>query len=182
MTILSIDPGPTESAWVLWQPDPPRVLGHAIEENPTLRNRLRNPYTRNPYAAADHFASTDMVALECMVSSRGMPVGAETLTTMRWVGIFEGAWMQDRWDASLCQLVSRDKVKLHLCGRMQARDSNIRQALIDRFGAPGTKAKPGILHGLRADEWQALAVGVYVADALQARGAVALETIGETEA
>jgi hypothetical protein len=44
---------------------------------------------------------------------------------------------------------------------MRAKDSNIRQALIDRFGEPGTKKVPGLLYGIKKDEWSALALGVF---------------------
>jgi hypothetical protein len=55
-------------------------------------------------------------------------------------------------------------VKLHLCESVRANDSNIRAALIDRFGpgkekAVGRKATPGPLFGLKGDEWSALAIG-----------------------
>jgi len=150
--ITAIDPGPRESAYVTWRPDPPRVLAHGIDLNGDIRQRIRNGWD----------FETDRLAIECIVSSRGMPVGAETFTTVRWVGIFEEAWGREELNGAI--LVPRDKVKLHLCGQMKARDSNIRQALIDRFGASGTKKQPGILYGLRRDEWAALAVAVYVAD------------------
>ena len=52
----------------------------------------------------------------------------------------------------------------------KAKDSNIRQALVDRFapGQPnygkGTKAQPGWFYGFNADIWQAYALAVYAAD------------------
>ena len=53
---------------------------------------------------------------------------------------------------------------MHLCGNMRARDGNIRQALLDRFGgkdrAIGRKGSYGPLHGISGDCWSALAVGV----------------------
>ena len=56
------------------------------------------------------------------------------------------------------------------CHGSRAKDTNIRQALVDRFapGQPnhgkGTKAEPGWFYGFRADVWQAYALAVYVAD------------------
>jgi hypothetical protein len=47
---------------------------------------------------------------------------------------------------------------------MKAKDGNIRQALIDRFGPVGTKKNPGWFYGFSGDVWQAYAVGVTYAD------------------
>lgn len=57
----------------------------------------------------------------------------------------------------------RRAVKLALCGDSRAKDANIRQALIDRFGgsaAIGRKAAPGPLYGISRDVWSALAIAV----------------------
>jgi hypothetical protein len=59
---------------------------------------------------------------------------------------------------------------LHHCHSAKAKDSNIRQALADRFapGEPnygkGTKANQGWFYGFSADVWQAYALAVYAAD------------------
>jgi hypothetical protein len=75
-----------------------------------------------------------------------------------WVGRFIEMSVAD------AALMPRKDVKLHLCGQTRAKDSNIRAALIDRFGgkekAIGKKASPGPLYGLKADAWQALALAV----------------------
>jgi hypothetical protein len=61
-------------------------------------------------------------------------------------------------------LLPRRAVKLALCGDSRAKDANIRQALIDRFGgkdaAVGRKAAPGPLYGISRDVWSALAIAV----------------------
>jgi hypothetical protein len=56
--------------------------------------------------------------------------------------------------------IPRLKVKLHLCHDSRAKDANIRAALIDRFGKPGTKKNPGALYGVTRDLWSALAVAI----------------------
>ncbi len=66
--------------------------------------------------------------------------------------------------------VFRKQIKMHLCGTAQAKDSNIKQALVDRFTpgqknyGKGTKKEPGWFHGFAADVWQAYALAVYYID------------------
>ena len=88
-----------------------------------------------------------------------MAVGAEVLETVFWSGRFAEAV-----DPTPVQRLGRKAVKVALCGDARAKDPNVRQALIDRYGgkerAIGTKAVPGPLHGVAKDVWAALAVGV----------------------
>ena len=53
---------------------------------------------------------------------------------------------------------------MNLCYDSRAKDGNIRQALIDRFGPVGTKKAPGWFYGVSKDVWAAVAVGVTWAD------------------
>jgi len=66
--------------------------------------------------------------------------------------------------AARMRLVPRRDVKMHLCSSVRAKDGNIRQALIDRFGADGTKRKPVPLAGISQHRWAALAVAVTAFD------------------
>jgi hypothetical protein len=104
----------------------------------------------------DH-GQTDLV-IE-MIASYGMSVGAEVFETCFYIGRF--------FQTSIvpAHRLFRSEIKMHLCGNMRAKDANIRQALIDRFGpgkdrAVGTKANPGPLYGVKADVWAALALAV----------------------
>lgn len=123
------------------------------------------------YGKLDNQALLDRLSVECstadrmaieMVASFGMPVGSEVFDTCVWIGRFIQAW-----NGSSSRVFRRD-VKLHLCGQARAKDGNVRQALIDRWGgkekAIGTKLAPGPLRGVSADVWQALAVAVTFAD------------------
>jgi hypothetical protein len=87
-----------------------------------------------------------------MVASYGMPVGKEIFETVLAIGQMVEAWRGQH------TLIYRKDVKMHLCGSMKAKDSNIRQALIDRHGEPGTKNSPGATYGISKDVWSALAV------------------------
>jgi hypothetical protein len=113
-----------------------------------------------------------------MVASYGMAVGKEVFETCVWIGRY--AQLADVYATTIpCDLVYRRDVKLHHCGTTKAKDSNITQALIDRFapGQPnrgkGTKAAPGWFHGFAADMWQAHALAVLTADRLHQRAGVA---------
>ena len=150
--ILGLDPGNTRSALVAL--DGTRVaFAHLLENGEMLA-----------WLERYQFAPIDMLVIE-RVESFGMAVGAEVFETVFWSGRFAEAWAQRacRWD----RLTRRD-VKLHLCRTSRAKDANIRQALIDRYGgkdaAIGRKAMPGPLYGLKADLWAALAVAVTYAD------------------
>lgn len=152
ITILAIDPGPEESAWVLWNGQ--FILGKAIENNEFLISKIRNLVM----PSAPH-----ILALEEVRNTYGMPAGISICKTIFWTGRFYEAW-QTSIPNSQIVLVPRIDVKMYLCKTAKARDSNVRQALIDRFGKPGNKNNPGILYGVKKDMWQALALAVYVYD------------------
>jgi hypothetical protein len=162
-TILAIDPGNTESAWVVVDATTRRPLHFAKQPNADV---LRICYGYGPNVTYDH------VAIE-MIRSYGMAVGAEVFETCVWIGRFtEALTVPDTASIGAVDtdLVYRSEVKLHHCHSTKAKDSNVRQALVDRFatGQPnhgkGTKAEPGWFYGFRADVWQAYALGVYIAD------------------
>jgi hypothetical protein len=145
--VLAIDPGYEISAWVRF--DGRRVLGHAIEPNAALEERLLT-LPEGDVAA---------VVLE-QIESYGMAVGREVFETVFWTGRFFAA------SAGLGRVerMPRKVVKLHLCQSARAQDSNIRVALLDRFGGPavaiGKKKTPGPLFGIKSHLWAALALAV----------------------
>jgi hypothetical protein len=100
-----------------------------------------------------------------------MAVGAEVFETCVWIGRFHSHI--EGWLLVDPVLVKRQPIKLHHCHDSRAKDTNIRQALVDRFapGQPnhgkGTKAEPGWFHGFHSDVWAAYALAVYVADTMQ---------------
>lgn len=151
--IVAIDPGNASSAWCVL--DGERVLGFAKEPNSEVLIRCRREWS--PLDAR----GCDLLAVE-MVQSFGMPVGREVFETVLWTGRYIEAWERRQ---GKFQLVYRKDVKLYLCQSMRAKDSNIRAALLDRFGpgrekAIGNKRQPGPLYGLSGDCWSALAVGL----------------------
>lgn len=166
MRLLAIDPGNTHSGVALVDTVDCRPLHIAKVDNDALLQQLRD----NTLDARHH-------AIE-MVASYGMAVGREVFDTCVWIGRFQQAIdtaNRSDPDWGRVDLVFRRDVKLHMCGQTRAKDSNIRQALVDRFapGEPnhgkGTKARPGWFYGFGADIWQAYALAVTMADRHEGR-------------
>lgn len=140
MNYLAIDPGTTQSGWVLFNGQ--RVLESGTEPNADVLRLIQR-------------SEADVLAIE-RFEARGMPIGDDSIETMLWTGRFQQAWRSP--DSVL--LVKRSTVKLHLCGTSRAKDPNVRQATIDQVGAPGLKRTPGPTFGVTGHAWQALAVAV----------------------
>ena len=157
MRILAIDPGPIESAYVVIDADDCRPIDFGKIENEALRAHI----------LCGNVAA-DRSAVE-MVASYGMAVGAEVFDTCVWIGRY-----LEVLELTEPQRVKRLPVKLHHCHDSKAKDSNITQALVDRFApgqsnhGKGTKAAPGWFYGFHKDIWQAYALAVYAADKLNA--------------
>lgn len=150
--VLAIDPGSTESALVWYCTDTRSVLDKHKGDNHGARNLVWQ-------------SNVDHLAIE-MAASFGSKVWDQVFTTVRWTGRFEEAWLAKptrREEDSITRIVRRE-VKLAIAGSPSAKDGQIRNCLIDRWGgkdkAVGTKAQPGPLFGVRADMWQALAIAV----------------------
>lgn len=164
MKVLAIDPGPQESAAVIYD----AVVRQPLKWSKTLNAHLLD---------ALDYTDADDLAIE-MVASYGMAVGVTVFETCVWSGRFIERWMTPSLSGSVFitgsppafsraepRRIYRCDVKLHLCGSARAKDSNIRQALIDRYGpgkekAVGRKASPGPLYGMKADCWAALGVAI----------------------
>lgn len=143
--ILAIDPGNEQSAYVFLKERDLSPQSFAKCDNVELLYMIRKLY------------KPEHVAIE-MIASYGMAVGKEVFETCVWIGRFQEALIQN--DAKNIHYIYRKEEKINLCGSMKAKDSNIIQALKDRFGDKGTKNKPGWFYGFSKDIWQAYAVGV----------------------
>lgn len=149
---MAIDPGPQDSALVVLASGQRVPVHSRMPNEQLLRNLLGIPMT-----------CADVLVIE-QIASFGMAVGAEVFETCVWTGRFIQAW-EGRHQHIPWTRIKRHEVKSELCKTQKAKDANIRQALIDRFGpgkekAIGTKRNPGPLYGIAGDEWSALAVAV----------------------
>lgn len=111
------------------------------------------------------------------VACYGMSVGAEVFDT-----VFFSGQLAQRLRRLAVNRVERRVVKMHLCGTMRAKDSNIIQALKDRFGDKGTKPNPGFFYGFSKDIWQAFALAVAWVDMQEPHEAVQNDTQGTSNA
>lgn len=152
--IIAIDPGNIQSGFVVVEHDG-REITRVLD-----KGKADNDYILTLLAC---YSGYDL-AIE-MIASYGMAVGAEVFDTCVWVGRFwqEGQRFADR---DRMRLVYRMEEKLCLCRSLKATDSNIAQALVDRYapGQPrrgkGTVKNPGFFHGFSKDIWSAMAVAV----------------------
>lgn len=136
--------GNIESAYCIIDSETYKPMFFAKVENEKLLNFILN-------------SEFDEIVIE-MIASYGMPVGKEVFETCVWIGKFAQASNLKE------EYVYRKDEKINLCGSLKAKDSNIRQALIDRFGIVGTKKNKGWFYGFKSDIWAAYAVGVTYLD------------------
>jgi hypothetical protein len=141
--LLAVDPGTDASGYVLFDRAEQRVVESGVLPNDKMLEKCLLNYP---------------LAIE-MIASYGMSVGQEVFETCVWIGRF----MQAHEPYATDRVYRRD-VKLHLCGTPRAKDTNIWQALVDRFGPVGTKKAPGVLYGVKSHARAALALAVTWAD------------------
>lgn len=148
MYIYALDGGPKESHWLLYDPFSKTVLGFGTKENDSLFDGVEQ--------------TTKILVLERLQSFM-IRAGTDVFNT-HW----ESARLYERWKGPKTWL-RRGDVKLHLCGRVTARDADVRAALIDRFGpgktkAIGLKKNPGPLYGITKHHWSTLALAITYQD------------------
>lgn len=153
--IYAIDPGTTQSALVIYDQRMKAIVSATTLPNDQINQRLRE---RTPRFIGD------TLVIE-KVASFGMPVGAEVFETVWWSGRFAETWLRESKDFARFGQLTRNTIKTHLCRSVKAKDANIRQAILDRFGsekaiAIGNKKNPGPLYGVVGHEFAALAVAL----------------------
>lgn len=149
MTVIAVDPGPKQTAIVVW--DGVEVLYKEILENEVALLAVHDLGT--------DYGPDTLVAVE-MIASYGMAVGRDVFETCVFIGR-----ILERTGFCNAKRVYRQPVKLWHCNSAKAKDSNVRQALIDKYGEPGTKRNPGATYGLSKDLWAAFAIATYITEA-----------------
>ncbi|MDY3987732.1 MAG: hypothetical protein UGF45_13255 [Massilioclostridium sp.] len=169
--VLAIDPGNIQSAYVLVETGTLRPVKFGKIKNEDL---LELCYSFN-------CENVGHIAIE-MVACYGMAVGKSVFDTCVWIGRFTEALSSLNIPV---QYIFRKDEKMNICGTMKAKDSNIIQALIDRFApitpnrGKGTKKEPGFFYGFHADIWQAYAVAVTYYDMFLSQNSVKYHKEGD---
>ena len=178
-TILAVDPGTTESAYVYYR-------GGEI----SLFDKLPNESMLIVIGSG----GADLMAIE-MPACYGMEVGQSIMETCEWVGIFRHAFgLRKAYKVYRKARNHKNGVEgvcMHLCKNNRAKDKNVRQAIIDLYGGDEKaiggvrcrkcngkgwfgagrpvcpvcngdkwKSPPGPLKGIVDDAWAALAVAI----------------------
>lgn len=147
MELLAIDTGTTETGYCVVDRKTYRPLRFGKVPNGELLGIIQS--FEGQYAAIEGFA--------CY----GMPIGQSTIESITW----NGRYIQTLENSNIrWHYIYRREVKMNICGSMKAKDANIRQALIDRFGEVGTKNNKGFFYGFKADVWSAFAIAVTALD------------------
>lgn len=160
MIILSIDTGTTKSGYCFMS-DSYELFEHGKLDNEEILNKIYD-------------SDFDTLVVE-MIASYGMSVGQSVFESCIWIGRFIEAATKYK-NARIDKIYRKDE-KINLCGSMKAKDSNIRQALIDRFAkfdfknGKGTKNNRDFFYGVSKDAWMAIACAVCSIDKMNCLGA-----------
>lgn len=114
---------------------------YCLIDSETYKPLEFNKIENERIALGMRFAEYDLLVIE-MIASYGMPVGKEVFDTCVWIGRFKEIALLKNKEV---KYIYRKDEKMNICNSMKAKDSNIRQALIDRFGIVGTKKNPRLV-------------------------------------
>lgn len=155
MRLLAIDAGDIKSAYIIYDSEIKKV----IEKNFLLNNDFINRIERLCFDR-----KIDEAAIE-KLHSMGMPVGQTTFDTIFMNGRIYELLSRNGIEA---KLYPRHDIKMHLCNSTRAKDTNIRMALVNRFGEASTKKNPHDTYNELTDKiyfgshfWSCLAVAMY---------------------
>lgn len=155
MIYWGIDPGPSHCGVAYIRNGKPH--GTII---PT--SQLTDPYLPFPVNEINgEFYSPDKVRVGIeMPVGMGQVIGGEVLETAFVVGQIYSCLSQ----IARISRYGRKEIKRYFGVTGKGSDSQIRSAMIKRWGEPGTKANPGPTYGITGDAWAALAVATCVYD------------------
>lgn len=152
MRILGIDPGTTESGWVIYDTEKHSIIDKGILDNERVLDSIS-------------VFDFDVLSIE-MVASYGMPVGKETFETVYWIGRF--AEKARSFGICVERYYKKTDINPAICFNSNVKDAMIRRALLDMFPKTGggsepsigTKKQPGPLYGINSHMFPALAVAL----------------------
>jgi len=150
-TILAIDPGDSESAYVIYEDG-------AIHAKGKINNTDIELIIKNLFF--------DSFVIE-VIKARGQPAGDNQFQTLVWTGMFKQMVKHKNITIPIHDIY-REEIKLYLTGSTKTGDPHVRQALIELFPKEGggkkpqigNKKNPGPLYGFVKDTWAALGVAI----------------------
>ena len=159
MIVIGVDPGDKKSALVMLQKREGKNWTIGIKDimpNTLLKKMVQAALQLSP-------GNEKYVVIEKIVNYN-QKVGASIFDTVEWVGRFKECFELEPDCTEVVSMPRRAAVG-HLCefGKSGS-DKYVKQALIKRFGDPGTKAKPGVLYDFSSHTWAALAIAVTYID------------------
>jgi hypothetical protein len=155
-TVIGVDPGNIESALCVYD-------GTRIVYCEKISNKEFLSVLDEQILQAGQGECNPSIYIED-IQSMGMAVGNEVFDTCKFIGRIQ--YHLELGDNSF-EMVKRTLIKLHHCNSTRAKDTNIRQALIDRFGDKGTKSNKGFFYGIAGnDQWSSCAIAIYGYDQL----------------
>ena len=155
MKILGVDPGTSQTGWVLYN-----TITHSIEDSGVTENE---EFLNSVIETQDY----DIIAIE-RIASYGMPIGTDTIRTIEYIGRYWQKVLDSKKNVRVELFYKKVDINPSICGSNKAKDANIRQAIIDMFPktgggsnpAVGTSKQPGALYGISTHKWAALAVAL----------------------
>ena len=164
MKILAIDPGNMQSAFVILEHKTLEITKKGLIPNEEMLILFKGD---NTYFGCQPF---DAACIE-YPKARGQLVSNQLMDAIYWIGRFDQACAQEM------VRIDRKDVKMTLCGVANAKDSNIRAALIaayshkvigkgGRIPEIGCAGAEGPLYGIKKDIWAALGVAFTYMDTL----------------
>jgi len=152
ISVIAIDPGTIESALCVY--DGTRIVYCEKIHNNGFFIRLDHEI-KNAFLCDKSLPEIYIEDIQAM----GMAVGQEVFDTAKMIGRIQ-YHLELRGQSY--NMVKRTVIKLHHCNTTRAKDTNIRQALIDRFGDKGTKSNKGFFYGISgSDQWSSCAIAIY---------------------
>lgn len=146
MLALCLDPGTTHTGMCFFDSETGLVQGSGRKlDNNVLFNMINTD------------SDADVLVMEDIVP-QGL-IGRTTIETIKWLGRFETAALFGPELETI--YITRPAVKKHLTGKVnKITDKHIRQAVIDKIYPTYTRKDQGLLLGVTADAWSAVAIGI----------------------
>ena len=153
MTVFAIDPGNEYSAYCVMNDRYELIEFAKLPNNECMSKML------------EWLGKTDNVVIERMLSY-ATNVGKTTFETCEWIGRFS----QEAEKKTTVSYINRKDEKMYMCGTMNANDTSIRHALIDRFAkhdfrsGKGTAKHKDFFYGVSHDCWSSICIAVVYLD------------------